>query len=210
MKLNFASLGFCSAALVSSLLVTIPARAVTTTSWNTNITFGDGATATGTFSYENSSPYYPIDANVTLNEGPSNSNTVVNFTSGDIGTTFSSFNTLILCSAFNTGNQSTATACATGASELVIDSINSFTSSSGSDTLVFGSPNGTSFTPAGGSPYYASGSGTAVSIPAPFHVPGGEGTVLLSSVLALGVIRRLKKNFSSTRVINPINSQAIS
>jgi|GEM_PF-2260112 len=204
MKLNFTYLVCGSAAIFYNFLAALPSYAVDIT-WDLNgVQFSDGSTATGYFTYDGNTP---IDADITLTEG----NTQVTFTSGDLGTTFatsnstsvsSTYNRLVLCS-----NPSNST-CPSSSTVLVLASTDNFGNAGGTDVL---SKNGANA--ANNSFYYngisKSGLSSGVVNQIPFNIPGGEGSVLLGGVLAMGAVRRLKNYSSSTKIANSTGSKVV-
>jgi len=206
MKPSFAYLVCTGAAIFYSFLVALPARAVDVTWYLNNVDFSDGSTATGSFIYDTTT-LKPVEADITLTEAGSSP---VVFTSGDLGTTFASynsnnstFNRLTLCSATSGTDGST---CSTNSTILVLSTINDFTSTtSNSENLSLPTDSSsllrTNYSTFGSNAAKAIGiSGSVYQVP--FNVPGGEGSVLLGGVLAMGVVRRLKNYSSSTKIAN--------
>jgi hypothetical protein len=205
MKLNFTYLVCGSAAIFYNLLVSLPAHALDTyVTWYLNdVSFSDGSTATGDFIYDATTDVLS-GGSITLNQGSSS----VVFTSGDFGSTFASYNskynTLEICT-----NPTSLTTCA--GTELVLDTTNDFTSTtSGSEDInlnTYINPlRRSSYSTFGSSPIYAI-SGTVYRIP--FNVPGGEGSVLLGGVLAMGAVRRLKNYSSSAKIANSTSGKVV-
>jgi hypothetical protein len=196
MRLNLTAFICGSAALAASFLAALPSYALST--WElTNVVFANGDTASGTFTYDPSANGYFTNIDITVEQ--SGTNTVVaTFTDGDLVTSFSSYNKLLLCDPTAGTN-----VCATGSSpSLYLYSALSLGSGVSSISLVNNQIKMTKYGLYGSTTQNGLISGTLTLIP--FEIPGGSNTVLLTTMLSLGILRTCKKRLPSLSGVSSV------
>jgi len=192
MRLNLTAFICGGAALAASFFTALPSYALST--WQlTNVDFSNGYTASGTFTYD---PTSGLFSNIDITVEQSGSSNSVAFTDGDIVTSFSSYNKLMLCSP----SAGTSICAANSSPSLYLYTPQSLGSGVSSISLANDSTQMTKYGLYGSTTQNGLISGTLTLIP--FEIPGGANTVLLTTMLSLGILRSCKKRLPRLSGVN--------